>query len=159
MALNNLIQLPRDTRVVYPESDGEPTALLMTSWWYDALQAIIEAVASGGGGGSGVYEATLTPADNVVPTLELADENATFFLLLDRALTTIETATLNGGVPPDGWRFTLFMTNDSTDGRDVTFDPAYRGWVGPSGVPDAADIYEFTTKGGEFFCRSQEHGI
>lgn len=119
-------------------------------------------IASGSGGGSGTtgtLYVDLTPADNVVPTLESVDENGTLGVVLDRALTTIDPATYNGVTPADGWKFTIKAFNDATDGRELAFDAAYHGWQTSSGMADAVESYTFTTIAGEFWIDAQEIGV
>lgn len=131
---------------------------MMRPEWLDALTAIINAL-EGASTITGAYYADLTPADNVTPTLELTQENGTFGILLDRATTTIEAATLDGLVPPDGYRFSFLLINDATDGREVVFDAAYVGCQETSGVAAALESYSFVTVGGVFVCTAQNIGI
>ncbi len=93
----------------------------------------------------GVYSTTIAPAATVVPVLDDMAENGTFFLLLDRATTTIDPATLGGVYPPDGYRFTLVLINDGTDGRLVVWDALYLGTIDTSGEANALEAFSFVT--------------
>lgn len=150
------IALPRDTQVIYPFEPGNPSSLMMTSWWLDALQNLFETIS---GGIIGALFANLTPAASVRPTLELVEENGVLAVVLDRTTTNIEPATLNGATPPDGYRFTISAINDATDGRLLTWDAAYHGMQENSGMADAMDNYSFYTGGGQFFITAQQIGI
>lgn len=127
--------------------------------WNLFLAGLIRSIQQGITPTTGPLYVGLTPADNVAPELELVDEGGTLGVVLDRPLTTIDPATLNGGVPTDGWKFELILTNDATDGREVVFDAAYRGCQVPSGTAGAVEIYSFITRTGLFYCESQAIGI
>jgi hypothetical protein len=155
-----LSALPRDTRVVYPETAGEPTALLMQPQWLDALTEILQAI-QGSVPGVGVAYVDLTPGDTVTPTLESVVWNGTLAIVLDRALTTIAAATYNGGVPPAGYRFTIIVIQDATGSREIAWDPSYyfSGPVEPDGTPNLLSMYHFISIGGQHFLSGSQIGL
>lgn len=155
--LINLVQLPRDTRVVYPETDGEPTALMMRPEWLDAFTNILADIA---GATTGIGFFDLTPADDVTPTLESVVWNGTLAITLDRPLTTIHAATYNGGTPPAGYKFSIILIQDATGGREVLWDASYYTPNGdpPDGTPNALSIYNFISIGGQHFLNGTQIG-
>jgi len=146
------------------ENESRPVEVLtpeiFRAWvmWFTRMAM---AVANGTGGTPSTSDLylDLTPAATVTPALELAAENGTFGILLDRATTTIAPSTLDGLVPPDGYRFSFLLINDATDGREVVFDAAYVGCQETSGVAAALESYSFVTVGGVFVCTAQNIGI
>lgn len=131
----------------------------MTSTWvlfFAEIIRVLEAVITPT---TGTLYSDLTPADNVVPTLELVEENGVLAVVLDRVLTTIDPATLDGGTPPDGYRFTILGLNDANQDREMVFDAVYHGAQGSSGMANAVESYSWITLGGEFYISAQETGI
>lgn len=127
--------------------------------WNLFLAALIRAIQQGVTPTVGPYYSNLTPADNVVPELELVAFDGTLGIVLNRALTTIDPATLDGLVPEDGWKFTIKAFNDATDGRELAFDAVYHGAQMSSGTAFAVESYTFTTIAGEFWIDAQEIGV
>jgi hypothetical protein len=124
--------------------------LFDTSWWlfFQELAATVAAGGGNGGGGSTLPRyLALTPGATVTPTLGLIQQDGVLQILLNRATTTIAAATLDGSYPPDGYRFTLMLVNDGTDGRLKVWDAAYLGVTDDdgSGAPDAINTFSFIT--------------
>jgi hypothetical protein len=113
--------------------------------WGRFFSEIARLIATIGAAVTTDYGVTLTSAASVTPTLENAAENGTFAVLLDRATTNIEPATLDGAYPPDWYRFSILAINDATDGRLLTWDALYLGVPEGSGTPGALNFYNFTT--------------
>lgn len=155
--LVNMVVLPRDTRVVYPESEGEPMALMMRSEWLDALSQILADIS---GAVTGIAFFDLTPADDVTPTLESVVWNGTLAITLDRPLTTIHAATYNGGTPPAGYKFTIILIQDAVGDREVLWDASYYAPNGdpPDGTVNALSIYNFISIGGQNFLNGTQIG-
>lgn len=137
----------------------EGIEVTITPTWNLFLAALIRAIQQGVTPTTGPLYVDLTPADNVIPELELVEEGGTLGVVLDRALTTIDPATDDGLVPEDGYKFTLKIFNDATDGRELAFDAVYHGAQTSSGVALAVESYTFTTIAGEFWIDAQEIGI
>lgn len=155
--LVNMVALPRDTRVVYSETDGEPLANMMRPEWLDALSQILADIS---GAVTGIAYFDLTSAATVTPTLESVVWNGTLAIVLNRPTTTVAAATYNGGVPPAGYKYTIILIQDATGGRAVVWDASYFGAneQQPDGTPNSISIYNFIGIGGQNYINGAQIG-
>ncbi len=147
-----LVEIVDRFRFGEPGIDVDRYDFLITTPWLLWAAMITKAVQDGGGGTPvlGTLYVDLTPAATVTPNLNLVDENGVLSILLDRATTTIAPAQFDGGVPPNGYRFTIRLVNDGTDGRLVAWNAAYKGTIETSGVADAVEVFSYMTVDGNF---------
>jgi len=132
---------------VAAKDDRGRSYLFDTSWWLFFQDVATAFTAADTPTTTTPRYIDLTPAVSVTPTLEAVQENGVLSILLNRATTGIAPATLDGAYPPDGYRFTIRVINDGTDGRLLTWDALYLGLTGDekSGAANATTVYNFTT--------------